>query len=169
MKTVPVKVTYLEMHRRPESLPCPPMPGTTITRADRPTVAFCRFLNDAVGSRWNWVDRKLMSDEELRQIVQDDLVETYVLYRNGTPAGFAELDRRTADQIELAYFGIMPEFLGQGLGRYFLNWLIDRAWSYRPGRFWVHTCELDHEAALPLYRSAGFQVYDEQTVDQRVL
>ena len=169
MKTVPVKVTYLEMHRRPELVLCPPMPGITITRARRPTVAFCRFLNDAVGSRWNWIDRKLISDEDLRRIVHHDLVETYVLYVDGTPAGFAELDRRTADQIELAYFGIMPEFLGQGLGRHFLNWSIDRAWSHRPRRLWLHTCELDHEAALPLYQSAGFQVYDEQTVAQRVL
>ncbi len=173
MKTVPVRVTYLEMFDRPDiapraPVPRAPMPGLSVVRAVRPTIAFCRFLNEAVGGPWNWVDRTMLSDEQLAEIVHDDRVETHVLYVDGTPAGFAELDCRTDDQIELAYFGIMPDFFGQGLGRYFLDWSIDRAWSHSPKRLWVHTCELDHEAALPLYQKAGFTIFDEQMTDQRV-
>ena len=64
--------------------------------------------------------------------------------------------RRIEGEIELVQFGLVPEFIGQGLGKYFLNWTIDKAWSYDPRRFWLHTCTLDHKAALPNYLKAGF-------------
>ena len=60
-------------------------------------------------------------------------MENHVLYVDGVPAGFAELDRRIEGEIELVQFGMVPEFIGQGLGKYFLNWTIDKAWSYSPG------------------------------------
>jgi hypothetical protein len=59
-------------------------------------------------------------------------------------------------------FGLIPEFIGQGPGRYFLQWPIDKAWTYQPRRFWLHTCTKDHPAALPNYLKAGFCVYQER-------
>jgi GNAT superfamily N-acetyltransferase len=56
----------------------------------------------------------------------------------------------------------MPDFIGQGLGKYFLQWTIDKAWGYQPRRFWLHTCTLDHPAALPNYQKAGFAIYHEE-------
>lgn len=168
MKTVPVKVTYLQMLRRPQCTMRPPMPGIEITRIEKPTIAFYRFLYDSVGQDWNWVDRQLMSDERLGDVIHDDRVEIYVLYADGAPAGYAELDRRIDEEIELAYFGLLPEFVGRGLGRHFLHWTIDKAWSYAPKRLWLHTCELDHQAALPMYRKAGFEVFAEKVVEQVV-
>ena len=169
MKTVPVKTTYLQMLARVERNTPPPMEGIEIIRTEKPTVALYRFLYDSVGRDWNWVDRKLMSDEELTKIIHNDLVEIYVLHVNKQPAGYAELDRRIENQIELAYFGIIPELSGKGLGWYFLDWTIAKAWSYDPQRVWLHTCELDHKAALPMYLKAGFKVFDERMVDQVVL
>jgi len=169
MKTIRSKVTYLQMFEPPKRPALVPIEGACVIQARKPTIAFCRFLNDAVGGPWNWVDRKRLSDQELGVIVHDPNVETHVLYADGTPAGFAELDRRTAGQIELAYFGLMPEFLGQGLGKYFLSWVVDRSWSYHPQRLWVHTCDLDHEAALSVYQKGGFEIYDEEVIDQAVL
>jgi GNAT superfamily N-acetyltransferase len=156
------------MFDRPKQHVPPPVDEVHVVRARRPTPAFCRFLNNTVGAEYNWVDRKLMSDERLRSIVHDDRVEIHVLYVDGTPAGFVELDRRVDGQVELSYFGIMPEFIGKGLGKYFLDWAVDTAWSYNPRRVWVHTCDLDHEAALPLYLKAGFTIYDERVIDQVV-
>ena len=95
-------------------------------------------------------------------ILNDPRNEVHVLHVEGVPAGFAELDRRQEGEIELVQFGLMPDFIGQGLGRYFLRWTIDRAWGYGPRRFWLHTCTLDHPAALPGYRKAGFEVYKEE-------
>ena len=81
----------------------------------------------------------------------------------GKQAGFAELDRRQVGEIELVQFGLVAEFIGRGLGKYFLQWVIDRAFSYGLQRFWLHTCTNDHPAALPNYLKAGFAVYDINT------
>jgi GNAT superfamily N-acetyltransferase len=121
-----------------------------------------------VGAALHWVDRLVMPDEQLRSILADDRVAIFVLSAGGGAAGFAELDGRRPEEIELAYFGLLPDYTGQGLGKYFLNWALRTAWSYQPRRVWVHTCDLDHPAALPNYLKAGLRVYDECLVDQYV-
>ncbi len=168
MKTIPVKTYFLEMLSRPARRIPPPVEGVEIVRAEPPTIGFYRSLYDSVGRDWNWVDRKRMSDAELSAILHDDLVEVYVLYVDGVPAGFGELDRRREHEIEFRYFGLVSEFIGKGLGKHFLHWMLDKAWAYDPKRVWLHTCELDHPAALPMYRQAGFVVFDERVVDQVV-
>jgi GNAT superfamily N-acetyltransferase len=57
----------------------------------------------------------------------------------------------------------MPEFIGQGLGKRFLHWTIDKAFGYGAKRFWLHTCTLDHPAALPNYQKAGFTLFKQET------
>ena len=109
-----------------------------------------------------------MPDEQLQAILTDDRVEIFVLQVADQSAGYAELDRRLENEIELAYFGLFPSFIGQRLGHCFLNWTLRTAWSHSPDRVWVHTCDLDHPAALPNYLKAGFRIYDERLVDQFV-
>ena len=94
--------------------------------------------------------------------------EVYVLHVDGTPAGFAELDRRDTKDIELVQFGLMPGFIGQGLGRYLLQWTIDKAWSFGPRRFWLHTCTLDHKFAMQNYQSGGFVIYREEMIQRSI-
>ena len=168
MNTIPVKTFYLQMHAPPERTVPPPTDGVEVLRVEHPTIPYYRFLYDAVGRDWNWIDRKRLSDDELSAIIHGDRVEIYVLHVKGSPAGFCEMDRRVEDEIELRYFGLMPVFIGKGLGKYFLNWVLRQAWSYAPNRVWVHTCELDHDAALPIYQQAGLVVYDERIIDQVV-
>jgi GNAT superfamily N-acetyltransferase len=164
--TMMVKTTYLEMFARPERVVPLPREGLTVVHARRPTVAYYRFLYDGVGRDYDWPSLKKLSDAELAALLNDPRVEVHVLMAEGVPAGFAELDRRVEGEIELALFGLMPEFIGQGLGRYFLRWAIDRAWSYGPRRFWLHTDTKDHPAALPNYLKAGFAVYKEEVKDR---
>jgi GNAT superfamily N-acetyltransferase len=158
-----VTVYYLEMASRPERAVPPPRDGLTVVHAHTPTVRYYRFLYDAVGGPWQWLSRKKLSDEELARVLQDPRDEVHVLHADGVPAGFAELDRRVEGEVELVQFGLMPEFIGRGLGRYFLQWAADRAWSYGPRRLWLHTCSLDHPNALPTYRKAGFALYKQET------
>ncbi len=136
-----------------------------VVHARKPTVAYYRFLYDAVGREYEWTDRTKLTDAQLIALLHDPRIEVHVLMADGVPAGFAELDRRIEGEIELAYFGLMPEFIGQGLGRYFLHWAMQRAWTYRPRRFWLHTETRDHPAALPNYLKAGFSVYKEEVQD----
>jgi GNAT superfamily N-acetyltransferase len=162
-----VTITYLQMLEPPVRGPARPPRLTekiALMRAERPTVGFYRYLYNAVGNAWLWYERNQLSDEELTAIVQDEKVEVCVLYYGGTPAGYAELDFRKEGEVELAYFGLVPDFIGIGLGKYLLDWAVDSAWSRRPARLWVHTCTLDHPAALPLYQRAGFVPYDQETI-----
>jgi GNAT superfamily N-acetyltransferase len=159
-----VTVYYLEMlapsHR---SVPAP-RGDLTVVHVQSPTVPYYRALYDAVGRDFYWLSRRKMSDEALAAIIGDPQDESHVLHVDNTPAGFAELDRRKADDIELVQFGLVREFIGQGLGKWFLQWTIDKAWSYKPKRFWLHTCTLDHPAALPNYTKAGFVLYKQETI-----
>ena len=161
-----VQITYLEMRTPPQSdVRCPE--GVRIERVD-PTIRFYRFLYDAVGQDWHWVDRKRLSDQELGAIVRHHQVEVHVMYVDRSPAGYVEFDLRQSPEVEIAYFGLMPEFLGRGLGRFLIHWAIQEAFQRQPSRVWLHTCELDHPAALSNYQKAGFRIYDRRTVEQEV-
>jgi len=138
-----------------------------VIHAHKPTVAYYRFLYNSVGRDWNWTSRGKHSDPDLARLIQDPREEMHVLFVEGVPAGFAELDRRAHDEIELVQFGLVPEFIGQGLGKYFLQWTIDKAFSHHPRRFWLHTCTDDHPAALPNYVKAGFTIYKEETKERK--
>lgn len=162
-----VTITYLEMLEQPARGPARPPRLTekiALMRAERPTVSFYRYLYNAVGEPWVWYERNQLPDEELAAIIEDEKVEICVLYHDGTPAGYAELDFRQEDEVELAYFGLIPDYIGLGLGGYLLNWSIDTAWSREPRRLWVNTCTLDHPAALTVYQKAGFKPYDQKTI-----
>jgi len=139
------------------------MADITIRHVTQPTVAFYRQIYDAVGGMWHWSSRKKLPDADLACIIGDPLVEIHLLVVQGEHAGFAELDRRQPGEIELVQFGLVAGFIGRGLGKYFLQWVIDKAFSYEPRRFWLHTCTEDHPAALPNYLKAGFTIYDEKT------
>ena len=163
-----MKVTtiYLQLSAHPQRVVPPPRDGLSVVHAKKPSVAYYRFLYDAVGRDYDWTSRQKLSDAELAALLNDPRLEVHVLMVDGVPAGFAELDRRIDGEIELVQFGLMPEFIGQGLGRYFLHWTIDKAWSYNPSRLWLHTDTKDHPAALPNYLKAGFSIYKEEITDE---
>jgi len=129
-----VKITYLEMRARPQRAVPPPREGLTVVHAKKLPVAYYRFLYDAVGRDYDWTSRKKLSDAELAALLNDPRLEVHVLHVDGVLAGFAELDRRTEGEVELVQFGLVPGFIGQGLGPYFLQWASDKAWSYQPRR-----------------------------------
>ena len=158
-------VTFLEMHAKPAQAKVPPqLAKTALVRAEGISVPFYRYLYDAVGRPWTWVERKRMSDDELAAIVADPKVEVMVCWIAGVPAGYYELDRRRAGVVDLAYFGLVPERIGKGLGRWLLATAIDHAWQGGPERVTVNTNTLDHPRALPLYQRMGFVPYDRRTV-----
>lgn len=168
MNIIKTKTTYLQMLSPAETAVPPPLADLSIARIDHPSVDFYLSLYRGVGADYFWVDRLAMPESELQAILHDDRVAVFVLSDGDGPLGYCELDRRTPGEIELAYFGLFPRAIGQGLGKYLLYFALQQAWSHQPRRVWVHTCDLDHPAALPLYLQAGFQIYDEKIVDQPI-
>jgi GNAT superfamily N-acetyltransferase len=157
-------ITYLEMTERPKVPPVhPPLRlKFALLHAKQPTVGFYRYLYNGVGGDWRWWVRREMCDADLAGILADDRVEVFVLYVDGAPAGYFELDRREAPVIDLAYFGLMPHCVGRGLGRFLLYSAIEQAWSYGPERLTVNTNSMDHPRALPLYQKMGFVPYRQE-------
>jgi hypothetical protein len=89
-----VKTTNLQMFAHPERVVPPPRDGLAVVHARTPTVAYYRFLYDAVGRDYDWTSRKKLPDAELAALLNNLRLEVHVLMAEGVPAGFAELDRR---------------------------------------------------------------------------
>lgn len=161
-----VTITYLQQLARPvlPSLARPPG-KLALLRAENPPVHFYRYLFDRVGGPWRWVSRRYMGDEELAAIIQDREVYLYVLYLDGVPCGMGEIDARgpADDGIEIKFFGLMEEFTGRRIGKWFLGQMIELAWSFAPKKVRIETCTADHPAALPLYQRMGFEVCGQGT------
>ncbi|MCI0436879.1 MAG: GNAT family N-acetyltransferase [Gemmatimonadetes bacterium] len=159
----PVTTWYLEM-TSPAELRARRIERTdvTLTRIEEPWPELNRFFYAAVGEQWSWKDRLEWSREDWMRWLDRPDVETWVLAVAGLPAGYFELERQ-GDSVELAYFGLIDRFTGQGLGAHLLTEAVERAWAPGPKRVWVHTCTLDHPSALDNYRARGFRVYREET------
>ena len=151
-------VTFLEMRERPGT----ELPPSTLDlqRIQSPTPERYRALFRLVGAPWLWFSRLTLDDERLAEIISDPKVELYVaLDGNGRDVGMLELDFREAGQCELAFVGLIPDLAGLGHGRWLLAEAVSRAWRDGIIRVHVHTCSLDHPAALAAYRRAGFTPY----------
>lgn len=154
--------TRLELRATPRH-PRVSIMGRTLAlvHAKRPPLHFYRYLYDTVGSPYLWWQRREIDDEALAAIVHDERVEILVLQVDGVPAGFAELDRRRTGEVALVYFGLMPEFVGQGLGLPFLGRVMEHVWQGDDvERVIVHACSTDHPRALMVYQRLGFVPYD---------
>lgn len=152
-----VQVTFLRMDARPTA-PAPPLPdGDAVVCLGAPTVGFYRYLYASVGHDYCWWLRRVASDAALAELLGSAGISIHVLYRDGEPGGFYELDARTGSDVNLAYFGLMPHLVGQGRGDAFLRHAIDAAWMLHPAWVRVNTCTADHPRALPAYLRAGFR------------
>lgn len=167
MPIVDVTIYYLQMLAPPAKAPTPPRPGLSVLHTKNPTLRYYRFLYHSVGKEYHWYTRGSMPDAELAASLNHPAHEVQVLHVDGVPAGFAELDCRTSE-FELMQFGLMPEFVGQGLGKHFLDWTIAHVWGKKPKRFWLHTCSLDHPRALPNYLAAGFEQYKQEVIQREL-
>ena len=154
------KTWHLQMLRPEELRPKPLLPETQLVRLEIHFPALNRFFYQEVGKLWQWTDRLNWSEEEWRKWFERENVQTWMLLLRGTPAGYFELDNQDGD-VEIAYFGLLPQFLGKGLGGGFLTAAVEKAWEMGAVSVWVHTCSFDHPNALKNYQARGFQIYRE--------
>lgn len=164
VQMVDVTTTYLELPTREAFRPAVSVdPELLVLPAREPLVAFYRFLYDAVGRDYAWLDRLDWSDERLLAHLSRPSVTLLVLYANGTPAGYIELDAAPDDReeggTEVVYFGLIPHFHGRGLGKHLLSVGVGYAFDAGAERVWLHTCTLDGPHALANYQGRGFVPY----------
>lgn len=135
------------------------VPGARVDLVEDAPPSFYRYLYGEVGRDYLWRDRSGWSDDKIRAYLADPAVSLWVLFVGNAPAGFAELRREPGDTVEIAILGLLPEFIGRGLGGHLLSVAVERAWESGAGRIWLHTCTHDHAAALPNYLRRGFTVF----------
>ena len=164
-------VTYLEM-RQPPDQPVPSSP-LSLKRVEVPQPEHYRALFRLIGAPWLWFSRLILDDAHLAEIIQHPKVELYsVADESRREVGMLELDLRAPGECELAFVGLVPDLSGQGHGRWLLSQAVRLAWREGVNRVHVHTCSLDHPAALGAYRRAGFVPYKrvvERFPDPRLL
>ncbi len=139
-----------------------------LMRARQMPLSFYRYLYREVGKPHHWLLRRQTSDGELAEAIHAPTTRIDVLYVDGCPAGFYELDlARLPGEAEILYFGLMPEFQGRGLAKFFLSEAIHAGWDNEPEKLVIHTNTLDSPRALQLYQRMGFAPYgyDEEIVE----
>lgn len=159
-----VTTTYLEMTQRSQLRPAPQADKhVELIRVEIPCPELNRFLYATVGARWWWYSRLTWDYARWLAYLDRPELETWVAYVKGTPAGYFELEKQEPDDVEIAYFGLLPGFIGQGLGGELLTAAVRRGWQIATRRVWVHTCDLDHPHALRNYEERGFRIYRTET------
>lgn len=161
-----VVTTHLEMTDPGQLRPAPTSGvAVRVQQAEIPCPDLNRFLYTAVGGDWYWIDRLAWDFDQWLAYLDRLELETWVAWVAGTPAGYYELERQAEGSVEIAYFGLLPRFIGQGLGGRLLTHAARRAWEAGARRVWVHTCTLDGPAALANYQARGFRVFREETAE----
>ena len=158
-----VTTCHLEMNRPEELKPKEAdIEGLRIERVGIPSPELNRFLYVTVGQQWQWIDRLVWTEKEWTEWVERDELQTWIAYVKGTTAGYFELEFQDGN-VEIAFFGLLPRFIGLGLGGHLLTEAIRRGWDMGATRVWVHTCTLDHPNALANYKARGLRIFREET------
>ena len=163
-RSVETVITYLIAEAVPRNLPAMSAGARlALMKADLIPLHYYRYLYQAVGLNWLWFERLLLDDATLAGKVHRPGVEIYVLYANGSPAGYYELDFSDVESTNLVYFGLMPEWTGRKIGPWLLGSAVAEGLSRGAKEITVNTCTLDHGAALPLYQRLGFRPVSQET------
>jgi GNAT superfamily N-acetyltransferase len=157
---IQVTRTYLEMRDPSELQParCDD-PLIRVKLQSECSVELFRSLYIEVGKNYHWVDRLPWTDEDIRAHLDQSAVSLWLMTRDDKTAGYFELRKCEDRSTEIAYFGLVPEFIGRGLGKYLLTCATKQAWADGASRVWLHTCTLDDPAALPNYLKRGFRPF----------
>lgn len=156
-------VTHLEMTAPPPRHTPRQRPGWTLRHEQAASPDAYRALFRRVGEPWLWFSRLRMADAALATLLAGPETHLSVLRSEGEDAGIVELSFREPGACEVAFFGVIPDLIGSGAGRFMMSHALVEAWS-RPGitRVTVHTCTLDHPGALAFYIRSGFRPVRQQ-------
>ena len=155
-----VTVSYLVMYA-PEELRAkyPVAPRLQIQPVSPPRWQFNQSMYRRIGADWYWQEKRDWPDDRWREYAEAPGLHTFAASYAGEAAGYFELRHDPHGGIEIVYFGLLAAFIGKGLGGAMLGRALQHAWALGPERVWVHTCTLDHPAALANYEARGMRIY----------
>jgi len=158
--TIEVTRTYLEMHdpAQLQAARCDD-PRIHVKQLPECSPSFFRYLYVEVGRKYHWIDRLPWTDEDIMAHLSQVEISLWLMTDDSATAGYFELRRCDDGSVEIAYFGLLPEFIGRGLGKYLLTRAVRQSWAEGANRVWLHTCTLDDPAAMPNYLKRGFKLF----------
>jgi GNAT superfamily N-acetyltransferase len=169
LRRVEVVRTYLALDDPAQLRAAKPAdPSARIERRSPCPVPLYRRLYHDVGAQWFWHDRLAWSDADLAAHLALPNVAVWELMVADASAGYFELQRHDDQSVEIVYFGLVPAFIGRGLGGTMLTWAVREAWAMGEKRVWLHTCTLDSERALPGYKARGFREYKTERLEVEI-
>ena len=123
-----VTTYYLELRSVDELVPSTSdVPNLEIREARIASPELGRFLYTAVGRAWGWTDRLSWSHSRWLAHLERPEVEVWIAHLDGVIAGYAELERQPEESVEIAYFGLLSQFMGKGIGGFLLSDTVQRA------------------------------------------
>ena len=151
-------ITHLAMVAPPPHEPPAPPPGVAIAqRRAMPAADYLRLYH-AIGDDWLWWSRLEWDEPTLTANRAKDETEVNVAEADGEEVGLIELNLRPAPDIERRYLGVIPSWIGKGLGGWLLSYAIAAASRHQPRRMILNTCTYDHPDALAFYQRHGFSI-----------
>ncbi len=162
-----VERSYLEIRSLNELMvKTKPLEDLYLEKVDPPDFQLNKFFYKQIGKKHKWTDRLVWSDKKWIDYLENSKVNTYILKQNKDLIGYFEqiFDKDKLD-CEIAYFGILEEYIGKKMGGYLLSEAIKKSFYIGSKRIWVHTCSLDHKNALKNYLSRGMKVFKSETLN----
>ena len=159
--TIKVKRNYLEIKSLSELVEVKkPLENLILQKVDPPNFQLNKFFYKEIGKNHRWKDRLVWSDKNWIDYLNTVGISTYILkYKKDLVGYFEQIFHKNDFEIEIAFFGILEEYIGKKLGSYLLSEAIKKSFECGSKRVWVHTCSLDHKNALSNYLSRGMQIY----------
>ena len=131
---------------------------------DPPNFQLNKFFYREIGKNHRWLDRLAWNDKEWIEYTTNNNTKTYILKKKNDLVGYFELIFHIdKNETEIAYLGVLEEYLNKKLGSYLLSCAIMKSFLKNPKRVWVHTCSLDHKNALNNYLSRGMKIFKKET------
>ena len=162
-----IKRNYLEIHSINElAIVNKPFNNLYVEKIDPPDFQLNKFFYKQIGKNHKWVDRLIWKDQNWNEYLIKKGVSTFILKKENELAGYFEqvfYDEKS--DCEIAYFGILEEYIGKKLGGYLLSEAIKKSFEIGSKRVWVHTCSLDHKHALKNYLARGMKVFRNETLN----
>lgn len=151
-------VTFMERAGPPPARP--DLPAELFLEAPSPaSVPAYRDIYRRIGQDLLWMSRALMTDAQLAAWLNHPTTVIQFLLRDGEPVGLVELDRSVPGATEIVSFGVIPQEIGTGASHLLMSTVLADVLAGETTRVWLHTCTLDHPAAVPFYVRHGFRAY----------
>jgi len=141
-----------------------PIGNFYITEDKKKDFQLNKFFYKQIGKNHHWIDRLSWSENHWIDYVSSPNLYTYILKKDDEMLGFFELlHHKDKSEIEIAYLGLLEEYIGNKFGGYILSEAIKKSFKHEGvARVWVHTCSLDHKNALKNYLSRGMKIFNSK-------